>query len=179
MIPGTRRAPALLALFITLWVAPASRADSVETSGDILRWGIPAAAFAVAWRRDDTEGQRQFAWSFAATAASTLILKEVIDKDRPNGDSKAFPSGHAATSFAGASFLHRRYGWRDALPAYALSAYVGWTRVHSDEHEIEDVLGGAVLATAFSWWLVDPRDKARVEPVAYRNGFGLRLSMTW
>jgi membrane-associated phospholipid phosphatase len=154
-------------------------ADAVETSGDVLRWAIPAAAGAVSWRRDDGPGLRQFGMSFAATAASTLALKELVDKERPNGNSKAFPSGHAATSFAGATFLHRRYGWRDAWPAYVLSAYVGWTRVHADEHEVEDVLGGAALAAAWSWWLVDPARPSQVTPVVTRNGLMLRYFARW
>jgi membrane-associated phospholipid phosphatase len=154
-------------------------ADTVEASGDVLRWAIPAAAGVVSWRRDDALGLRQLAVSFAATAASTLALKELVDKDRPNGDSKAFPSGHAATSFAGATYLHRRYGWREAVPAYVLSAYVGWTRVHADEHAVEDVLGGAALAAAWSWWLVDPARPSAITPVVTQHGLMLRYYARW
>jgi membrane-associated phospholipid phosphatase len=161
------------------FAAGPAAADAVETSGDVLRWAIPAAAGYVAWRREDDEVLRQFAVAFAGTAASTLAIKELVDKERPNGDSKAFPSGHAATSFAGATFLHRRYGWREALPAYALSAYVGWTRLDADEHEIEDVLGGAALAAAWSWWLVDPRRPPAVVPLVSRGGVWLRITARW
>jgi membrane-associated phospholipid phosphatase len=175
-----RGTAAVLALGGLLAGAPAL-ADTVETSGDVLRWAIPAAAGGVAWWRDDHQGLRQFGWSFAATAASTLALKAIIDKDRPDddGDSDAFPSGHAATSFAGATFLHRRYGWRDAVPAYVLSAYVGWTRVDADEHEWEDVLGGAVLAAAWTWWLVEPRPGVEIAPTVGRDGVHLRYAVRW
>ena len=171
----------LVAVAVTLFLYchEPLHADTVETSGDVLRVAIPAAAWVVAWRRDDAEGQKQFAYSLAATVASTLALKAVVDKERPNGDSDAFPSGHTATSFAGASFLHRRYGWRDALPAYLLSAYVGWTRVDADEHDTVDVLGGAALATAWSWFLVEPRDDVQVTPLPVEDGAGIQVSMRW
>jgi membrane-associated phospholipid phosphatase len=175
---GRRGATALVLVLVVTVVRPAA-ADAVETSGDVLRWAIPATAGAIAWRRGDDEGLRQYAVAFAGTAVSTLALKELIDKERPNGDSKAFPSGHAATSFAGATFLHRRYGWRGALPAYALSAYVGWTRLDADEHEIEDVLGGAALAAAWTWWLVDPEEPPAVVPVVSRDGIWLRYTARW
>lgn len=173
------RAASVLLLMVALSAGGPVAADAVETSGDVLRWAIPAGAGAVAWRRDDAEGLRQFAWSFAGTAVSTLALKKLVDKERPNGDSEAFPSGHAATAFAGATFLHRRYGWRDALPAYVLAGYVGWTRVHADEHEVEDVLGGAVLAAAWSWWLVDPAPAPTVTPIVTRDGLLLRFAARW
>lgn len=158
---------------------PARAADAVETSGDVLRVAIPAAAFAVAWRREDKAGQRQFLSSFAATVASTYALKKTVDKSRPNGDDEAFPSGHAATAFGGAAFLHRRYGIRDAWPAYLLSAYVGWTRIDADEHDGWDVLGGAAIAMAWNWLLVTPRQGVVVAPVAASDGLGVRFSMRW
>ena len=55
----------------------------------------------------------------------------------------AFPSGHAATAFQGAAFIHRRYGIRRAWPAYVLATFTAWTRVDADEHDTADVLAGA------------------------------------
>ena len=174
-----RRASGVLLLCAAIGSPPA-HADAVETSGHILRWAIPAAAAGVAWRRDDRAGLKQYAWAFGGTAVSTLALKAAIDKDRPDdSDDDAFPSGHAATAFAGATFLHRRYGWRDAVPAYVLSAYVGWTRIDADEHEIEDVLGGAALAAAWTWWQVDPLPGVAVTPALTRQGLSLRFAARW
>ena len=174
-----RRASGVL-LLCGVYASPLAHADAVETSGHILRWAIPAAAAGVAWRRDDREGLKQYAWAFGGTAVSTLALKAAIDKDRPNdSDNDAFPSGHTATAFAGATFLHRRYGWRDAAPAYLLSAYVGWTRIHADEHEIEDVLGGAALAAAWTWWQDDPLPGVAVTPALTRDGLQLRFAARW
>lgn len=185
LIPGSvsdpagrrsRRRPGalFLALFIFLSV-PARAADAVETSGDVLRVAIPLAAYGVAWGRDDDEGRRRFAWAFAGTLASTLALKKAVDQEGPDGQSEAFPSGHAATAFAGAAFLQRRYGWRSAWPAWLGAAYTGWTRVHADEHDVEDVVAGAALAVAWNWWLVAPADHLQVQPVVDAGGVGLRL----
>lgn len=175
------RGPAFIVAAVlgaTLAVAPA-KADTVETSGDVLRVAIPAVAYGLAWRRDDDEGRKQFLESFAATLASTYALKKIVDKERPNGKDEAFPSGHAATSFAGAAFLHRRYGWHDAWPAYLLSAYVGWTRIHADEHDTVDVLGGAALAIGWNWLLVDPRGSVSVTPEIGDDTVAVSMTMRW
>jgi membrane-associated phospholipid phosphatase len=86
------------------------------------------------------------------------MLKTVIDKERPDddGEDDAFPSGHAATAFSGASFIQRRYGWRMGAPAYAVAGYVGWTRIDADKHDGWDVLAGAALATALTHAFVTP-----------------------
>lgn len=173
------RARRVIMMTVACLVAADVFAGKTETSGDILRVVIPAAAYGVAWNRKDDAGKRQFIKSFAGTVATTYVLKKVIDKERPNGDDEAFPSGHAATSFAGAAFLHRRYGWRDAWPAYLLSAYVGWTRVDADEHETEDVVAGAAVALGWNWWLVRPANQAIVTPVASSDMLGLTWQVRW
>ena len=160
-------------------LARGAAADSVETSGDVLRVAIPAAAFALAWRRDDADGRKQFLKAFAGTVVTTYALKKTIDKSRPNGDDEAFPSGHAATAFAGAAFLHRRYGWRDAWPAYLLAAYVGWTRIDADEHDGWDVLAGGAIAVGWNWWLVEPRDGTKITPALGSDQVGVAFSMRW
>ncbi len=161
-----------------LVTAPPVLGDAVETSGHVLRVAIPAAAWYVAHEEDDREGQVQFAKAFAASTVSAYALKKIVDKERPNGDDEAFPSGHATTAFAGAAFLQRRYGWRRAWPAWALSVYTGWTRVHADEHDWEDVAGGAALAVAGAWIFVRPRGDLQIAPVALKGGGGLTWRMT-
>lgn len=174
------KALVLLVVVLTAIVSvPNARGDTVETSGDVLRVAIPAVAYGIAWHRDDDKGRKQFLYSFAATVASTYALKKLVDKNRPNGKDEAFPSGHAATSFAGAAFLHRRYGWHEAWPAYLLSAYVGWTRVHSDEHDTIDVLGGAALAVGWNWLLVDRRGGVNVTPQVGDGAVGVSVTMRW
>jgi membrane-associated phospholipid phosphatase len=135
---------------------PLAAADSSETAGDVLRVALPAAAFAMTIKRGDRDGRRQFYRSFAANVGATLLLKEAVDKERPDGtDDDAFPSGHASMAFQGAAFIHRRYGIKSAWPAYALASVTGWTRLDADEHDEADVLAGAALGIAAAFLLTD------------------------
>lgn len=159
----------------------AAHADS-EKAGDVLRIALPAAALAVTVRQDDREGRRQFYRSFAANAGATLLLKAVVDDERPDGsDDDAFPSGHASVAFQAAGFLHRRYGARKAWPAYVLAGFVGWSRIDADEHDEADVLAGAALGTAMSFLLADRIDERRVAVSAAPTdgGFVVSFSGNW
>lgn len=68
---------------------------------------------------------------------------------RPDGTSRnSFPSGHTATAFMNATFLHKEYG--DANPlysvaGYASSSYVGASRSLNNRHWISDILVGAAI----------------------------------
>lgn len=172
-----RRAAALAATVVLAWPA-AVRADAVEASGEILRAAIPVAALGVAWHRDDREGLGQFLLAYGATVGATLALKATVNEARPDGSGDdAFPSGHAATAFAGAAVLQRRYGWRTAWPAWVLAAWTGWTRVDADEHDWADVAGGAAVAAASAWLLVEPRNDVLVAPAVLPDG-GLGLTVS-
>ena len=54
-------------------------------------------------------------------------------------------------AFNGSTYLMKRYGWQWGVPAYAVSSFVAWGRVHTDRHDWWDVLGGAAIGagTAF------------------------------
>jgi membrane-associated phospholipid phosphatase len=155
--------------------AGVAAADS-ETAGDVLRFAIPATAYALTFAHHDPEARPQFYKSLAMTVGSTWVLKETVRKERPDGSGDdAFPSGHAAAAFQGASFIHRRYGIKQAWPAYVLASYTGWTRVDSDKHDTTDVLAGAALGVASSFIFAKRRDvsvTASLEP----QGFAIRFS---
>ncbi|CAM1361060.1 phosphatase PAP2 family protein [Tenacibaculum xiamenense] len=124
-----------------------------KTSGDVLVAALPALALGSTFIWDDeSNGTLQFTKSFLATSATVYVLKLLIDKERPNGESlNSFPSGHTAISFSSAAFFQKRYGWKVGIPAYALAAYVGYTRIKSDKHDKWDVLAGALIGTGFSY----------------------------
>jgi membrane-associated phospholipid phosphatase len=160
-----------------LWqhAGSAFASEDSETIGDVLRVAIPAAAYTLTFTRHDQEGRRQFYKSFAMSVSTTWVLKETVEKERPDGsDDDAFPSGHTSAAFQGAAFIHRRYGIRSAWPAYVLATYTGWTRVDADEHDTADVLAGAALGIGSSFIFTKRRDvsvTAALEP----HGFGIRI----
>lgn len=167
----------VVAALASALVCGAVHADS-EKAGDVLRLALPAAAFAVTVRQHDREGRRQFYRSFAANAGATLLLKAVIDDERPDGsDDDAFPSGHASVAFHAAGFLHRRYGARKAWPAYVLAGFVGWSRIDADEHDEADVVAGAALGVASAFLLTDRIGNGRVTVSAAPTDGGLRLTI--
>jgi len=172
--------PATLALLLLIGSLSAPLAiagDATETSGDILRVAIPAAAFALTYRNGDAEGRDQFYRSFAANVAATLLLKEIVDEPRPDGsDDDALPSGHAATAFQGAAFIQRRYGFRSAWPAWALATYTGWTRLEADEHDEADVLAGAALGIASAYLFAERMPPNLHVAVRADGQIGLQLS---
>jgi membrane-associated phospholipid phosphatase len=165
-----------------LGLAPLSLAyaNTDDTAADILRLALPAAAWGMTQYQDDKEGSTQFYYSFASTIAATYALKSTINKNRPDdSDNDAFPSGHTSMAFQGAAFLQHRYGWQYGVPAYALATYVGYSRVKHDHHDSHDVLAGAVIGIAASYFFTTPYYGFNLQPTAGLNGIGLQLSRHW
>jgi undecaprenyl-diphosphatase len=121
-------------------------------------WLVLAGAISLATRRSP-------AFPLLLTAASVwtadllaLVLKGVFDRPRPVAaipaadplvgvSGHSFPSGHAATAFAGAVALS--FLWRRAAPLFfLLAAAIACSRVYVGVHYPADVLVGAVLGAA-------------------------------
>ena len=117
---------------LTLLPAPARAADAIDIVGDTLQYLVPGVGLGNTLYRRDWTGTRQWALSGAVTAGVTLTLKYSIDAERPSGGGLSFPSGHVAAVAWGTAFLHRRYGWRWALPGYAAMGFVMWARLEND-----------------------------------------------
>jgi membrane-associated phospholipid phosphatase len=80
-----------------------------------------------------------------ANGLLTRVLKVAVDRERPDGGGHSFPSGHASATFATAGVLGAHFGWRVAIPAYAIAGFVGWARVRDDQHWATDVAAGATI----------------------------------
>ncbi len=149
MLPGFHDRVSICSVLMVLFLFLASSAfagsDGVDTAGGIGRVLIPAAAAGVTLAKKDWTGGKQLFLSLLAAAAVTEGLKTVVHERRPDGGDRSFPSGHASISFAGATFLQMRYGWSHGIPAFLAAAFVGYSRVESDEHWTKDVLGGAAI----------------------------------
>jgi len=119
-------------------------------------------------------------------------LKAITKVQRPDGfGTNAFPSGHTATAFVAAEFLHQEY--KDASPWYWIGGYMtatatGILRMYNNRHWFRDILPGAgfgILSTRAAYWLY-PGIKRRIfrnKPVSamvlpfYQNGqAGISLS---
>lgn len=124
----------------------------VEHSTDVLCLAPAATGLVKAIAENDKKGIVQLALSSATGIAANYALNACIKKDAPQmpqdpgwDDRHTFPSTHTMAAFTGSTFLMKRYGWKWGAPAYALSAYVAWGRVHTDHHDWWDVLGGALV----------------------------------
>ena len=158
--------------------------SDTERAGDILQIVIPAAAFGTELYLHDGRGQRQFLKSFLADIGIAYTLKYTVHKERPEhkGD-HAFPSGHTAAAFQGASFIQKRFGWRYGIPAYVGAAFVGWSRVEgeSDEHDATDVVAGAAIGTLCTYFFTTSYQERGVgiAPAVGDGTYGLCIGARW
>lgn len=70
-------------------------------------------------------------------------VKVVAKRTRPDGGKYSFPSGHTEAAFVTATVIERHFGWKAGVPAYALAAYIGASRLAEYRHFTSDVLFGA------------------------------------
>lgn len=129
-----------------------SQNNIVETIGDIALYTSPLVVLGTAIVENDKQGLYMYAKGFLLNAAVTLALKEITNKERPNGnDLKSFPSGHTSATFQAAAYLQKRYGWSYGVPAYLVASYTGYSRVYAQKHFVEDVVAGAALGVLSSF----------------------------
>lgn len=149
----------------------------IEVAGDVLQVLIPVLGIGTTvFYEDGHAGTVQFVESFAAAQLTTVVLKEAIHKKRPNGQCcSSFPSGHTSAAFMGASFIHRRYGWKYAWPAYLGATFVAYSRVEADKHFVEDVAAGAAIGIASSFLFTHPYHGVEISATADGGAYGLQF----
>jgi membrane-associated phospholipid phosphatase len=105
-------------------------------------------------------------------------MKFAVRRERPNGESWGFPSGHAATAFASASVLERHLGYRAAWPTLAIATYVATSRLHDNVHFLSDVLFGSAIGMASGWTVVGRhgRNEYALVPVPTSGGIAIMLT---
>lgn len=73
-------------------------------------------------------------------------LKSITKVRRPNGDMRAFPSGHTSFAFTMAHFMHKEFGEKSywySFGAYSAATSVGFIRMARNAHWVSDVVAGA------------------------------------
>jgi len=160
--------------------AQTNREIFVEKTGDILQVSVVAAAYLPTLLLKDVEGQYQFYKSFLTNIGITYTLKYVIPAQRPeqNGD-HSFPSGHTSASFQSAAFIHKRYGLKYGLPAYAVASFVGYSRDEGDKHHWYDIFAGAALGVASSFYFTTPYKNVQVAPYVEYSNVGIAIQKAW
>ena len=167
-------------LFFLLTLAPQAKAASdIEVAGDVLQILIPSIAYGTTLYLNDDEGEMQMYQSFFTTFGITQALKYGVNRERPNGGDHSFPSGHTSAAFQGAAFIHARYGWKYAIPAYIGASFVGYSRVYANKHFPSDVWAGAIIGTLSSFYFATPYKGVNIQPTANNGEYGLQVSASW
>ena len=97
---------------------------------------------------ENRETGRLMTSTFISTGVIVWGMKEIIGRKRPldDVDNPAFPSGHTAYAFAGATLLGDRYP-KLRIPLYIGAGLVGLTRIYLGRHYLSDVIAGAAVGT--------------------------------
>lgn len=155
---------------------------AVKYSTDIIANALPVAALVGTLCMKDWQGLLQGVEVAAVAAGLTYGLKYAVRERRPDGsDMHSFPSGHSSLSFATATYLQMRYGWKFGVPAYILSTYVAWGRVFSKKHYVWDCVVGAAIGTGSALIFTTPfarKHNLKISPTAdiYNHSMGLYAS---
>ena len=107
--------------------------------------------------------------SYAIMAGFVNGIKYTASEMRPDGSTaNSWPSGHTATSFVGATILHKEYGLTRSpwfsVAGYGVATATGVMRILNNRHWISDVLSGAgigIMSTELGYALGDVFFKRR------------------
>jgi membrane-associated phospholipid phosphatase len=181
---GEKRVPwrlAAIAVAAVMLFAPTNALgkSTTETLGDVGQVALPATGLAVSLLHKDKKGVVQLAEAFGTTMAVVYTLKPTVNRTRPNGGSQSFPSGHAASAFAGAAFLQMRYGWAYGVPAYAAATFVAYSRVEAKQHWTSDVIAGGAIGIGGNLVFTRRYKAVSLQPMLGPRTVGIMIGGHW
>ena len=137
--------------------------NNLSNTSKYISVGVPVGYFVAGLIHDNKALKQKAAYTAAAilfNTASTTLLKNVVKRERPYNtytgifpdkieSDYAFPSGHTSSAFATATSLAiATKKWYVAVPAFAWSASVGYSRIYLGQHYPSDVIMGAIVGTS-------------------------------
>jgi len=157
----------------------ANSKDINSNIGNTLMFLLPSSAAAIAFYKEDEDGLWQLGASELTTAGITYGLKYSVNQTGPNGDSRSFPSGHAAITFSAAQFLQDRYGLEYGLPAYLLAGYTAYSRVDGHYHYWSEVITGAAIGVISSHYFTEPLNNFKLGFTAGPKSASINIRTIW
>lgn len=139
----------MLGAALSAGLAGPGAAEPLERFGTAMKYGMPLAAAVCAADQDRLE---DFALRGAVQAGLVLALKALTDGSslgqRPTGEGRGFPSGHAAAAGFGAADLAGKCFEDEpglGAVAYGVAGLTAVSRVQAGEHTAAQALAGSVI----------------------------------
>ena len=135
--------------------------DYTQFFGPVMTVGLKVCG--VEGRSDWPRLLASSALSYGIMAGFVNGIKYTAKEMRPDGSTaNSWPSGHTATSFVGASILHKEYGltrspWY-SVAGYGVATATGIMRILNNRHWISDVMSGAgigIMSTELGYAIGD------------------------
>lgn len=135
----------------------AGGAEKLRAIGDILQYALPWGALAAI----ALAGKQEFAYSWLLAVGITMFITQAMKilfdntrlGTRPDGGRLSFPSGHTSGAFSGAWVIVAVFGWLWGAVPLALAFVTGLSRVVSKRHWWRDVVAGAAVAAAVTYYV--------------------------
>lgn len=153
---------------------------STQKLGDVILFALPTATVAASLIVGDEAGVWEFAKGLMLTEVVTHGLKLAINKERPDmSNGNAFPSGHTSAVFHTAGYIHRRYGFKYSISAYALAGFTAASRIDAKKHDIVDVIAGAAIGLGSNLLFTTDYQQEHMELTFSSSDGGRMLSFTY
>jgi membrane-associated phospholipid phosphatase len=178
--------------------------QKARNASDYLSIPLPVEAVVTAFATPSGDDSKDWAYSklkgmavegsaVLLTEGATGLMKDTINRIRPNGGGKSMPSGHSSAAFSVAALANRNL---ESIPLYEgvrlplqvgnilLATSVAWARVEGRNHYPSDVLVGAALGHFLSAFIHDaflglPKNKRFIVISPLEGGAMVQLNFTF